>query len=227
MAVYLTFKNLFEAAFFMVLLGTFFDLFDGFFARILKVDSDFGMQLDSMADLITSGLVPGVVMYELFLKIGIREVIFEFPFLFNNITFSIAPPALIGFLIPLAAAIRLSNFNIDTEQAYEFKGLPAPANALFIVALPQLIAHPLFQNFKPYLFSFSGLVFITFLSVFLMNVRLRLFSFKITAPTLFAYTYQFILIFSSIPLFYFFQWVAVPLLIVLYLFLNVIRNRWG
>ena len=60
-ASYLAFKNLFEAAFLLVFLGAFFDLFDGFFARLLKVESSFGLQFDSMADLITSGFVPGIV----------------------------------------------------------------------------------------------------------------------------------------------------------------------
>ena len=87
-ATYLAFKNLFEAAFFMVFLGAFFDLFDGFFARLFKAESSFGLQFDSMADLITSGLVPGVVMYKLFLEIGIREIDFSFIFLQNNLGFS-------------------------------------------------------------------------------------------------------------------------------------------
>ena len=138
-AASLAFKNLFEAAFLLVLLGTFY----GFFARLLNAESKFGLQFDSMADLITSGIVPGIVMYQLFLEIGIREVSYDFLIFQNEFTFSFAPFALVGFLISLGAAIRLSKFNIDTEQRYEFKGLPAPANALFIVALPLLIAHPL------------------------------------------------------------------------------------
>ena len=67
-AAYLAYKNLFEAAFLLVFLGAFFDLFDGFFARLLDAESEFGLQFDSMADLITSGVVPGVVMYNLFLE---------------------------------------------------------------------------------------------------------------------------------------------------------------
>ena len=75
-AAFLAYKNLFEAAFLLVFLGAFFDLFDGFFARLLKVESDFGLQFDSMADLVTSGLVPGIVMYNLFMEVGIRELNF-------------------------------------------------------------------------------------------------------------------------------------------------------
>ena len=223
-ATYLAFKNLFEAAFLMVLLGTFFDLFDGFFARLLKAESNFGLQFDSMADLITSGLVPGVVMYNLFLEIGVRELNFTTYILKSEFTFSFAPFALVGFLIPLAASIRLSRFNIDYGQEYDFKGLPAPANALFIVALPLIIEHPQFVSIKPILKSFSTLFFITLISSLMMNLRLPLFSFKINSSNLKDYKYQLILIILGFPAFFFFNWVAVPLLIIVYLFLNFVRN---
>ena len=219
-------KNLFEAAFFMVLLGAFFDLFDGFFARLLKAESQFGMQFDSMADLITSGFVPGVVMYELFLKIGIREQNFFFSVFDNEFVFSFAPLALVGFIIPLSASIRLVRFNLDTKQKREFRGLPTPANALFIVSLPLLLEHKYFIFFKPFVYSYAGLLVVVLISSFLMNSRIRLFAFKIYTYRLSNYGYQIFLILCSLPLFYLMQWVAVPMLIILYLFLNVIRNSF-
>ena len=223
-AAFLAFKNLFEAAFLMVFLGAFFDLFDGFFARLLKVESDFGLQFDSMADLITSGLVPGVVMYNLFLEIGVPQLNITTHILQSEFTFSFAPFALVGFLIPLGAGIRLARFNIDDDQQYEFKGLPAPANALFIVALPLLIEHPFFTSLKPILTSYLTLFIITLMSSILMNVRLPLFSFKIKSFSFNQYRYQTALFALSIPAFYFFNWVAVPVLILIYLILNFIRN---
>ena len=179
-----------------------------------------------MADLITSGIVPGIVMYQLFLEIGIREVSYDFLIFQNEFTFSFAPFALVGFLISRGAAIRLSKFNIDTKQRYEFKGLPAPANALFIVALPLLIAHPLFTFFKPFLSTYPALVFISILSAILMNMRLPLFSFKIQSFELRDYGFQLLLILLSVPTFYFLQWVAVPVMIIIYLFLNVLKNSF-
>ena len=180
----------------------------------------------NLADLITSGVVPGVVMYQLFLEIGIREVSYNFFIFQNEFTFSFAPFALVGFLISLGAAIRLSKFNIDIEQRYEFKGLPAPANALFIVALPLLMAHPLFAFFKPFLSTYPALVLISILSAILMNIRLPLFSFKIQSFELRDYGFQLLLILLSVPTFYFLQWVAVPVMIVIYLFLNVLKNSF-
>jgi CDP-diacylglycerol--serine O-phosphatidyltransferase len=208
----------------LVFLGAFFDLFDGFFARLLDAESEFGLQFDSMADLITSGVVPGVVMYNLFLENGVRELNFSTIILQSEFTFSFAPLALVGFLIPLSAGIRLARFNIDKEQQEEFKGLPAPANALFIVALPLLIEHPIFESLKEVITSYSTLVIITLLSAILMNVRLPLFSFKIKSLSFQEYQFQWILLLLSLPMFYFFNWVAVPLLILIYLILNVIRN---
>ena len=226
-AVYLAFKNLFEAAFLMVFLGSFFDLFDGFFARLLKVESQFGLQFDSMADLITSGLAPGMVMYKLFLETGAREIDINFVLLRSDFTFSFAPYALIGFLIPLGAGIRLANFNIDIVQRFEFRGLPAPANALFIVSLPLLLEHPLLSGVNPFLASYQTLIVICLVSALLMNIRLPLFSFKIKSLNIQEYGYQFVLLLFVLPSFYFFQWVAVPLLILIYLILNVIRNSFS
>ena len=223
-AVYLAYKNLFEAAFLMVFLGAFFDLFDGFFARLLKVESQFGLQFDSMADLITSGLAPAMVMYKLFLEVGVREIDFSFRLLRNEFHFTIAPFALVGFIIALGAAIRLAKFNIDSEQREEFKGMPAPANALFIVALPLLFEHPLFVTIKPFFANYTALFIISLVSVLLMNIRLPLFSFKITSFNLKQYGYQFVFLLLVFPVFYFFRWVAVPIMILFYLLLNVIRN---
>ena len=223
-ASYLAFKNLFEAAFLLVLFGTFFDLFDGFFARIFKVESDFGLQFDSMADLITSGMAPGIVMYNLFMETGVNEFNYTIYILKNEFTFSFAPLALVGFLIPLASSIRLAKFNIDKDQRFDFKGLPAPANALFIVALPLLIEHPLFSSIKSLLLSYGTLFIVTLVSSVLMNLRLPLFSFKIRTSSLKDYSYQIFIIISSLPAFYFLGWASVPLIILIYLILNFLKN---
>ena len=223
-AAFFAFKNLFEAALLLVLFGTFFDLIDGFLARLLKVESKFGIQFDSMADLITSGLVPGVVMYNLFLEIGLRELNFTIHILQSEFIFSFAPFASVGFLIPLSAAIRLSKFNIDKGQCKEFKGLPAPANALLIVSLPVLQENPFFSFVKPFMASYSTLFIITLISCLLMNVRMPFFSLKIETSKISNYTYQLVFFTLSLPAIYCLNWAAIPLLILIYLILNFIRN---
>ena len=117
--------------------------------------------------------------------------------------------------------------NIDSDQKFEFNGLPAPANALFIVALPLLFEHPLFSNLKPFLATYPALMIICIVSAILMNIRLPLFSFKIKYLNIQEYGYQFALLLCVVPIFYFFQWVAVPLLILIYLILNVVKNSFN
>jgi len=224
LASYFAFKSLFEAAFLFVLIGVFFDLFDGFFARLFKVESNFGLQFDSMADLITSGLVPGIVMYKLFLQVGLKEIDFIFNMFKVDFIFSFSPLALIGFIIPLSSAIRLIRFNLDISQKDEFNGLPAPANAVFIVSLPILFDDPNFNSIRPFIFSFSSLLIITILSAIIMNLRFRLFSFKLNSFKLNKNFYQIVLVLFGLVLFYFFNWISIPILIITYIIINILRN---
>jgi CDP-diacylglycerol--serine O-phosphatidyltransferase len=106
-------------AFYFVCLGIFFDFFDGFFARIFKVQSPLGVQLDSLADMVTSGVVPGFVMLKMLSELSSEAFLPYF-----------------GFIITLGSCYRLAKFNIDTRQTDSFIGLPTPANALFILSLP-------------------------------------------------------------------------------------------
>ena len=112
LAVYFAFTHQFNAALLFVLLGVFFDFFDGFFARLLGVESELGVQLDSMADLITSGFAPGALLYQLFVLSGVK--IIDYPLNIStdiSMVFSFAPLALIGFSVTLGAAFRLARFN--------------------------------------------------------------------------------------------------------------------
>ena len=111
-ALIFAFKSDFAMAFYFVSLGIFLDFFDGFFARLFKVSSPLGLQLDSLADMVTSGVVPGLVMFQMMSSNTSTEGIMQFfPFL--------------GFIIALGSCYRLANFNIDTRQTYSFIGLPA------------------------------------------------------------------------------------------------------
>ena len=224
LASYFAFKSLFEAAFLLVLIGVFFDLFDGFFARLLKVESNFGLQFDSMADLITSGLVPGIVMYKLLLQVGIKEMDFSLNIINVDFIFSFSSLAMIGFIITLSSAIRLTRFNLDISQKDEFNGLPAPANALFIVSLPILFDHPFFNSLKPFVFSFPALLIITLLSSILMNLRFRLFTFKLNSFKINENLYQIAFFIVGVILFYFLNWISIPILIISYIIVNIFRN---
>jgi CDP-diacylglycerol--serine O-phosphatidyltransferase len=116
-----------EAASWMILLAMVFDFLDGFSARALKAYSELGKQLDSLADLVSFGVAPGIIIFT-----QMKSAMAHHPE---------AGPALaflmtwIAVVMPACAALRLAKFNIDTEQSYSFRGLPTPANALAVVSL--------------------------------------------------------------------------------------------
>lgn len=117
----------------LMLLAFHADIFDGMSARLLKVQSEVGKELDSLADLVSFGLAPAVILHVI-LK-GQLEVE-AFSFTLDTKTWIIL---LIPFILPIFAALRLAKFNIDEDQKDKFIGLPTPANALMVLALPLII----------------------------------------------------------------------------------------
>lgn len=206
----------FELAFYLVCLGIFFDFFDGFFARKFNVAGPLGVQLDSLADMVTSGVVPGYVMYKLLSLNG------AFMKVVND--FSIFQLSFLGFIITIGACYRLAKFNIDTRQSDSFIGLPTPANALFITSLPLVIS--VFPNsfLSEILINKWILVALTFLSAYVMNAEIPLFSLKIKNFSFAKYKLQIFFLAVSILMLIFLQIVAVPLIIVFYVLLSVINN---
>tara|TARA_B110000444_G_C18850384_1_gene605118 strand:- start:7065 stop:7823 length:759 start_codon:yes stop_codon:yes gene_type:complete len=217
--------NQFEAAFWAVMLGITFDLFDGMSARLLNVTSDLGLQLDSLADIITSGFTPGIVVYQLFIRSGILVHDYKINFFSETIVFSIAPLALIAFLLPIGAAFRLAKFNLLKTKSSDFFGLPTPANALFFCSLPLMIAHPSFSFLAPFFKSAYVLIFLIILSVFLMNSSWRLFSLKTKLDLgIKAFIFPIILFIFSLLIVYLYQGAGFPLIILIYLILSATRN---
>ncbi|MEJ6546501.1 MAG: CDP-alcohol phosphatidyltransferase family protein [Flavobacteriaceae bacterium] len=159
--------NLLLAAF-LVVLGIIFDFFDGFAARLLHVKSELGKQLDSLADMITSGLVPGLVIYVLLNSqaLPIYDVLVSDPL------------PLIGLLIPVGAAYRLANFNLDERQSEQFIGLPTPANALLVLSVPCMLAYPTVDGLDTFLLSPYFLTALTVFCTLIMNLPIPLFSLK-------------------------------------------------
>lgn len=137
--------NLAWAAY-LVGMAAIFDFFDGFAARLLKVSSPIGKDLDSLADMVTFGVVPGIVMFKM---IMIRELnahenyfVIEEPEALKHIQY-------IAFLIPIFSAIRLAKFNNDTRQSQSFIGVPTPANAIFICSLPLIFTFSTVHRYQP------------------------------------------------------------------------------
>ncbi len=207
----------FEMAFYWVSLGIFLDFFDGFFARLFKVSSPLGLQLDSLADMVTSGVVPGIVMYQLMSSSS------SFP----QWGWATEPWPFLGFLITLGSCYRLANFNIDTRQTDSFIGLPTPANALFILSLPLVIEFSNSFFILELLTSPWILLVITLLSVYMLNAEIPLFSLKIKKFSWKGNALQFSFLGASLLLLLFFQYLGIPLVIVLYVLLSVANNAFS
>ena len=202
-------ESKFDIAFYFVCLGIFFDFFDGFFARKFGVSGPLGVQLDSLADMVTSGVAPGFVMFKVLSQ--------------NNFDSGVYVPYL-GFIITLGACYRLANFNIDTRQSDSFIGLPTPANTLLIMSLPLVISECHFLMLSEILSSKWVLLVITLWSAYIMNAEIPLFSLKIKNFSFQKYKLQIGFLIASIIMIVSLQYLAIPLVIVTYVLLSVFNT---
>ena len=207
----------FEMAFLFVCLGIFLDFFDGFFARLFKVSGPLGLQLDSLADMVTSGVVPGYVMFKMmqsssaYMNEGYLQF---FPYL--------------GFIIALGSCMRLAKFNIDTRQTDSFIGLPTPANALFILSLPLVLKYYSSDSMLVIeIFTEKWvLLLISLFSAYILNAEIPLFSLKIKKFNFQDNALQIIFLAVAVLLLLFLQYLGVTLVIIFYVLLSVITNKF-
>ena len=195
----------------LIFYGAILDFFDGFAARLLKVNSEIGKQLDSMADMVTFGVAPGILMYQLIAMTNENPLGIS-----HELTIS-----LIAFLIPIFSAIRLAKFNIDTRQIISFIGLPTPAAAIFIASLP-IIGANYYTNF-----SLELLIVSTVILSILLVAELPLFSLKISKGETLKNQLNIIRIaflISSVILLFILKFAAIPFIVILYIFLSIINN---
>lgn len=227
-AVIMVMNNYFVAAALFVFLGIFFDFFDGLAARKLNVQSELGLQLDSLADMVTSGLVPGLMMYKLIVlatDTNVSSLASTWDDNLNWIDFEIQPLALFGLLITLASAYRLAKFNIDTEQQSYFKGLPTPANALLILSFPLILE---FQNndlIHATITNFWFLLIVTVLSCYFLNAPFKLFALKFKTCGFADNAMRYIFLILSVVLLVILQFAAIPLIIIGYIILSLISQK--
>jgi CDP-diacylglycerol--serine O-phosphatidyltransferase len=120
----------YETAFWLIIAAAVFDFLDGFAARLLKQTSPLGVQLDSLADDVTFGLAPAMVMFDIYNNATSYYAISD------NI---MEPLKYVVLIIAAFSVLRLAKFNIDTTQSTEFSGLPTPANALLLLSLALLV----------------------------------------------------------------------------------------
>ncbi|SHG38081.1 CDP-diacylglycerol---serine O-phosphatidyltransferase [Salegentibacter echinorum] len=214
--------NLIMAAVF-VAGGIFFDFFDGLAARSLKVSSEVGLQLDSLADVVTSGVVPGIVMYQLLenalpgnaavTKTGWEVSSGWWEWNFNTL-------ALIGLLITLASAYRLAKFNVDERQTDSFIGVPTPANALLVLSFPLILTYQPNSFITGLILNEWFLIVLTLVSCYLLNAEIKLFALKFSNWSIGDNKLRYFFLLLCLVFVLVFQFVAIPLIIVSYVILS-------
>ncbi|WGD34856.1 CDP-alcohol phosphatidyltransferase family protein [Olleya sp. YS] len=226
-AVIFAVNNHFVFAAFFVFLGIFFDFFDGLLARKLKVQSELGLQLDSLADMVTSGLVPGIIMFKLLELASNSKAItpvseWSETMQWSGYKLNLLP--FIGLFITLASAYRLARFNLDEDQQSYFKGLPTPANALLILSLPLILE---FQNndlINATILNKWFLIALTLTSCYLLNSPIKLFALKFKDWSFKTNAVRYIFIILSIVLLIVLHFAAIPIIIALYILLSLFNN---
>ena len=217
--------NLVMAAVF-VGLGIFFDFFDGLAARLLNVKSELGLQLDSLADMITSGVVPGIIMFQLFLKAlpGTAETTTNWEAGNDLLEWNFPALALVGFLVTLASGYRLAKFNIDERQTDSFIGLPTPANALLIISLPLILIFQPQPQFLEIILNEWFLVGLTLFSAYMLNAGIPLFALKFSNWSFGDNKIRYLFILFCLLIIFFFHFAAIPVIIVSYVLLSLFIN---
>ncbi|MBU2919833.1 CDP-alcohol phosphatidyltransferase family protein [Winogradskyella psychrotolerans] len=218
----------FVAAAFFVFLGIFFDFFDGLLARKLNVQSPLGIQLDSLADLVTSGVVPGVIMFKL-ISLAIDAPSFSthsdsWNSVFHWQGFKMSVLPLIGLFIALASAYRLAKFNLDEDQQSYFKGLPVPANTLVILSLPLILEYQNSDLINSIIINKWFLIALTLLSCYLLNSNIKLFALKFKNWGFKDNAIRYIFLILSVVLLILLHFAAIPLIIALYIILSLLTK---
>jgi len=198
------FNGALEMAAYFVLLSGIFDFFDGLAARALNVKSSIGKELDSLADMVSFGFLPGVVLFKLL----------------STSDFSADLLPYLGFVVTVFSALRLAKFNVDTRQTEDFIGLNTPMNTLLIVSLPFIQ-----KDYPQIIGSTLFLVALTAILSFLLVSEIRIFSMKLSNLSWAHNKYKYIFLICSVILAVVLKFVAVPFILILYIGFSVAHFR--
>lgn len=193
-----------QTAAYFVLLSGIFDFFDGMVARALNVKSPIGKELDSLADMVSFGLLPGVVMFQLLKTSDYNSDYLPY----------------LGFIITVFSALRLAKFNIDERQTEDFIGLNTPMNTLFIVSLPFIA-----KDYPEIVGSSIVLIAITAIMSFLLVSEIKIFSMKLSDLSWAKNKMKFIFLILSALLIAALKFVAIPFILILYISLSILHFR--
>lgn len=198
-----------------IILSLVLDFFDGFVARALKSNSNLGVQLDSLADMVSFGLLPGLAMFKMLEPFGADLLGISLPFEIKYF----------GLLITLFSCLRLAIFNLDEDQKYYFKGLNTPSNTILIFG----IYYFLMEKASPKIFeneNFSlGLIILTVLSSWLLISPIKMIAMKFKSMKLQDNYPKVALLIGSILILAIFKTAGIPLVIVYYILISIIFQK--
>ena len=208
---------------YFIIIGAFFDFFDGMFARILNVTSEQGKQLDSFADMVTFGIAPSILIFQLFFLIEGNDFFTNYNqdlSLYKSNGF-----AYCAFLITIFSALRLSKFNISENQKNHFIGLPTPANALFLVSLVFIYKFDVNSIFYNYLFSKYTIVLLCLVMSFLLISNIPFINLKFKNYNFRENKYKYVFLILSFILLLLLHFESSPFILILYLLISIIKNK--
>lgn len=213
-------NNMLDMAAYCVGVAAIFDFFDGLAARALNVSSEIGKQLDSLADMVSFGLVPGYMMNKLII----------FALKFNNESIEETSPlfylSYFGFLITIFSAIRLAKFNIDTRQTNSFIGLPTPANSFLIASIALLLFTSQNEDLKKVILNTYFLIGLTILSSYLLVAEIPLFALKFKKFAWKGNEIRYLFLIISLITFILFKIIAIPIILLLYIVISLLfKNK--
>ena len=211
------------SASFFAFAGIFLDFFDGLAARVLNAQSQVGLQLDSLADVVTSGVLPGIVMVQL-LSEALTGTSLDISVIFSDTANSTSIESylpFIGLLIAVASGYRLAKFNVDTRQTTSFIGLPVPANTLLILSLPLIISFQASKQITEVILTPWFLIIITLVSCVLLNAEIPLFGLKFKTWNFKDNAVRYLFLIASILLLVVLKFIAIPIIIFLYILVSL------
>ena len=233
-ATILAVQSDFVTAGLFVVIGIFLDFFDGFVARLLKVSGELGKQLDSLADMVTSGVVPGIIMFNLLYQSSFKNLDTQLvdsgippnTIIMSNDYISSWVPY-IGLLLTLGAGYRLAKFNIDMRQSESFIGLPTPAMSLFVISLPLIQEYATNVWAQNLISNNYFLIAVTLVLTYLMNAEIPLFSLKFKEYSLKNNSLKYFFLATSLALLIILNFISVPIIIILYVLLSVAQEFYS
>ena len=217
-----SYKDLTWAGYF-ILIAAFFDFIDGFAARALNRISEFGKQLDSLADVISFGLAPSMILYQLIVLSYVKSSPGD------NFDFMNPEPLptvmlLSAFLVAVFSALRLAKFNLDPAQKKNFKGLAVPANALFIAALGFATETSIAIPASGIILTKGFLIAVIILSCYMLVSNISMFSLKFTTYGFRENSIRYLFLICSVILLIIFRLPGFAPVIIVYVIMSLVNN---